>query len=390
MLTRKIIFSALLCTLSCGQQDKVGDKTLSPPSSDNKLQELEQGFLALQGQLQSLVQSDFATCTGTSMAANSLIKTVCQIAQAATAETRIELKNSLKTLSDNLNAKLNSTQADVNSLAGSWQQIYGAAFPATTGAATPSLADCQANNTNASLVQCMLVSAGQIATINTQIAAIGSVLTDVPTEVVIGSENLAFGPVYESVVRIGSGTQINAYADGNGTPYTLGNNPLSGSNGSALITVTANNTLSNGNYVRVQQCAAGRGLTSQQLFGLFTVSSVTATTFVITAPANMTTAPAGFGGSTCIIQSYTGSGMTTIWTAPTTADTVVRTTSQGSSAQNWTIMKPASGTFSGQGLVCYDKTVPLQTFANIATAGMQTAINAATTLPVALGSLICK
>ena len=398
MLMRKTILSAFLCTLSCGQQDKVGDKAPSA-TSDSSLQALKQGFLALQGQLQALVQSDFATCSGANVQASSLVKTICQVAQAATAEARVELKDSLNTLANSLNAKLNSTQVDVNTLSSSWQQIYGAPFPATTGAQTPTVADCQANNSKASLVQCMVVTAGQISTINTQItsinsqlATLGSTIAGVPTEVLIGSENASLGPVYESVIRVGSGTQINAFADGNGAAITVSSNPLNGTDGSTTVTITATNTLANGNYVKLQGCSAGRGLTNEQLYGTFTVSSVTSSAFNITVAQALQSSWWGtaFGGSGCIIQPYTGSGMATIWTAPTSADAAVRTTSQGSSAHNWVVMKPASGTFSGQGLVCYDKVVPLQTFANIATAGMQTAINAASTLPVASGNLICK
>lgn len=385
---KKLALGVLLCTVGCGQQDKGEQNTPTSPDS-NKLQELEQGFLGLQGQLQALVQSDFATCSGTNVPNNSLIQTVCQIAQGATNETRVELKDSINTLSNVLNAKINSTQADVATLVTSWQQIFGVPFPATTGAPTPTVAECQANSANASLVQCMIVTAGQIVTINSQIAAIGTTLTGVPFEVVIGKENIALGPIYESVIRLGSGLQINAYMDGNGVSYTLANNPMAATNGAATLVVTAANSLSNGNYVRVQQCSSGRGLTAQQLFGLFTVSAVAAGNFTITAPANATSTGT-LGGSTCIIQPFTGSGMSTIWTSPTAADVAVRVASQGSSSYNWVIMKPASGTFSGQGLVCYDKTVALQTFANIATAGMQTAINAAVTLPVTSGNLICK
>lgn len=378
----------ILAFIACGTVDRQEPEQRTERTSETDVQQLKNQLLALQGQISSLVSSDFKTCSGPSVS-DPVVQRVCTIAQAANVETISELRNSLNTLVQTLDQKLKDTQIDVASLASMWQLSYGTPFPTQGPAPVPTLTDCQNNTVQASFLGCSQLEAGQIVAINAAISGLQGVVSGTSVEVFIGSENIAYGPVYEGLVRLSTGLRINAYVNGNAPALTTGSNPLTATSGSSNVVVLATNTLTSGNYVRITDCGSGRGFTNQNLFGVFTVSSVSGSQFTVNFGTNATTSGT-FGGTTCIVQPYTGSGMTTVWTSPAAVPVVVQVANQGSKAYNWTLMKPASGTFSGQGLFCYDITNGNQTYSNISTAGLQTAINAAVALPVVLGNLTCK
>jgi hypothetical protein len=375
----KLLLSAVLFStvLACGGPGEDFDNERSP---DARLSELEQRLLALQDQLGLLAESDFKSCDPL---LDDTVESICKIAQASSIEAQTKTRSELVSLVSQLESKLTDSQRDVASLATAWIKIYGVDFPETSGAPTPSEADCLGFGASASLIECVKVMQSAIDALQVTVAALSSSITGYMSVVEIGSENISAGPVYEQILRMSGGNgRINAFVDGKSPPYVLGSNPLNATNGSSSVTATtsAGHGLSPGNRVVFSNCTSGRGFTSQQLSAEFSVlTTPSATTFTVAMSSNATSGGT-LGGTTCLIQAFTGYGMKTIWTNTSSSDTEIRYTSGGSKSYAFAICK----TTGGLGRVCYDSANRVALFAAIS------AIPGWGTTCASSGSVQCK
>ncbi len=365
-----LIFIFLLTfVLSCSEESQI--KPENDKKTTNKEEELENSLRYLQGQINSLIESDFATCN--SVGINDTLATkICQIAQAATVEDITELKSNLALFSSSLNEKLQDTQNDFAVLEAQWKKIFGVSFPGTTGGATPTLSDCLNNNATASLIECMKISASAINNLATTVAKTMLVVE-------IGTENLLAGPTYEQILRLSDKTRINAYMDGLGSLITTNDpNPIDTTNTSSTIVINATaHGLNTGNKIKMRSCSSGNGLLAKHLYGIFSITKINNDSFSIVLSASAS-ATGSIGSNSCEISSYTGAGMNTIWTTADVQDTAVRTTNSSSIIYNFMICKNSSN----EGILCYDSTDNLATYATIF-AGL--GVNCAGS-----GNIVCK
>jgi hypothetical protein len=122
-----------------------------------------------------------------------------------------------------------------------------------------------------------------------------------------------------------------------------------------------------GDLVSISGGIGGKGFSSGHIFGEFVVNAgATTSSFSFSTTVNATSG-GSFGGSAVNIRRLNGRGMGTIWNSVDGGDTVVRTTSTGTSRYNFII--------KANGDICYSTTVPLEVFATINAGG---------------GSVICK
>jgi hypothetical protein len=349
------MFLVLALAFGCGAPDYTNTRTPPP----NAFDEMRREMLKLQAELNSIVESDYATC---SVSLSQAAQNICKIAQAATIEARTEMAGALSDLATQLEAKIYDTQVDVGAMAGMWTKIYGVDFPETSGAATPTEADCTAFNSNASIMECLKVQGSAIETLQAAVDALTGTISGAAIQVAIGEENIIAGPVYEYILRMGDGGRVNAYADGLQGALALGNNPLTASSGTPTITVSSTaHGLTVGNFVRVSNCQSGKGFTAFHLNAQFEVATVPdVNSFTVTTTANATS-NGTFGGSSCLVQRYTGNGFTSIWVAADGSDTAVRKTTSGSRSYSFAICK----TTGNVGKVCYDQTNRSATFGTI-------------------------
>ncbi len=358
---KRLILPLLLIT-ACGSEERIDKRTHNHGPTQTELDDIKKQLLQLQQELASIAASDYANCDG---ALSTVAQNICKIAQAATVEVRVEMQGAITELANQLESKILDAQADFHTMSTSWKQMYGVDFPDTTGAPVPSAADCIANNANASLVQCMIVQGNAISALENSLSVLTGVVAGAMVAVQVGVENDLAGPVYETLLRLGDQSRINAYTNGMGPIYGVPGNPLQVSNGSATITVTTTplHGLSIGDKVTMEGCASGRGFTSQQLNDTFVLVTVpSTTTFTITA-SSTATSNGSMGGAGCIIREYTGSGMATIWEEGDGSDVAVRVTNGGSKSYNFAVCE----TGGGDGKICYDQTNRLASFATIST-----------------------
>ena len=376
-----IVVAALLLA-GCGSSERV--VYVENPKPDPTL-EIKEKLLALQGELSSLIANDWTTCSGNDL--STAAKNVCKIAQAATGEAKAAMEGAIADLASQIQSRINDGAADFKTMSSIWNKLYGVDFPETTGASLPTEAECKNFNGNASTFSCIQVQGSKIDTLNNSVNTINSSVNTISSSVTainntidtinssitsinstisiltgtvngamipvtIGNENLLAGPFYEQVVRLGDGSRINGYVDGLGSSINVGTNPIS-TNGSTTITITtsANHNLVAGNFVRIQGCTSGRGLTSADLNGTFEVANGSGITFTIVL-SSTATSTGTIGGSTCVFKKFTGAGFTTIWTNSSGSDGITRRTTGGSKAYNFAICK----TSSNEGKICYSKT----------------------------------
>ncbi len=366
---------AISVLVSCGQQEADDKGT----QSRDPLENIKEQLLRLQAEISGIVKSDYATCGG---ALSTAAQRICQIAQAATVEARVEMRGALQDLASQLESRIDAAGSDISALASSWKTIYGVDFPLVSGAPTPSEADCLAMNSNASLLECIKVTQSAIDALQASVAVLSNTVTGAMSVVEVGSENIDAGPVYEQLVRLGDKTRINAYTDGLGPALGVSSNPIDPTNGSpnVVITTSAAHGLAVGNRVDLEDCGAGAGFTWQDLRGRFTISAVTATTFTINLGKNATNS-SNFGGSLCIVRKFSGSGFSSIWVSANPSDSAVRQTTGGNKTYNFIIKKGLTGAGNAnEGYVCYDTTNRSAAFATI---------NAATAVGTT-GNIICK
>jgi hypothetical protein len=376
---KQILLAMTVVFLGCSSTDQ--DRRTPQDQPRDPVENIKKQLLELQGQLQSLVASDWADCNGGSL--SDAAKSICRIAKAATEETRVEMRGAIGDLSSQLKSQVVDTQTDFATMSTVWKKLYGVDFPLVTGAATPTIADCKVFNSTASTFECVKVQGVAIEALQTTVAVLSGSVSGAMTAVRIGSENLAAGPLYEEVVRLGDLSRINAYTDGLGTSITVGTNPINATNGSGTVTITTSavHGLVADNFVRLEQCSSGRGFTAGDLNGTFLVLTVpTTTTLTISFSPTVATSTGTLGSSSCSLKKFSGAGFSTVWVNTSSSDVAVRRTTGGSKAYNFAICK----TTSGDGKICYSNANNNATFATISgIAGWSTTCTSA-------GTIVCK
>jgi hypothetical protein len=341
-----------LVILQCGDAGTQEKLPVATSQNVDSYQEIKSAILTLRGQISGLLQSDFATCSAAIV--DPLVKNICEIAQASTNEAMNEQKGELSAALKSMLSSLTGTQDDVKVFEAQWVKLYGVPFPKTTGAAVPTMSDCENNTAAASVIECMKVNAATIG-------ALAAIVNDVMLAVDVGTENLLAGPNYETLMRLATKSRINAFVDGLGSVLTVGADPLTSTNLSATVDIHAvAHGYNTGDKVQVSGCASGNGLTAQELYGIYevTVSGVDDFSVDVTAAAS---ASGTLGGAGCIVRSYTGAGMDTIWSTGDGSDAAVRVATGGTKNYNFAICEDGSA----DGYVCYDKTNAAATFATI-------------------------
>jgi len=389
-----------LMLFACGT-DHVDYRTRGHTETDtDKLNKTILELKGLQAQISTLILSDYATCTSTPSDGGStndaLIRKICQIAQASTIESKNQLKGELQAYINTLETELNSVQdrlATVEANTANTSQIltdlYGTGNSCATATAGSICARVTALESSVSTLQSQMTSAnsaisvlqGQVAAIN---ATINAAVAGMMTEVTIGNENLAAGPLYESVLRKQDRTRINAYIEDIAANQSLGNNPFSASNGSPTVTVTLTaHGLSVGNVVKFDGLQSGRGFLSGQVNDSYIVDTVpNANTFTITMTSNATSGGT-FGGSVGYFYKINGRGLGQAWAQ---ADGEVYATSTFSNKPYKFLITGAATVFGaaptgaslpvgwagltpGFGFICYSKTDRSATAATIKAGG---------------------
>jgi hypothetical protein len=378
---RYIFVVIVLLISSCGSNVEKQNMRSKKEQPRDPLENIKKQLLELQSQLESIVQSDWADCNGGSL--SDVAKSMCKIAQAATEETRVEMRGAIQDLASQLESQIDDMQTDFATMSSVWKKLYGVDFPLTTGAAVPTLADCTAFSSTASTFECVKVQGAAITALQATVAVLNGVVGGAMTPVRIGSENLAAGPLYEEVVRLGDLSRINAYTDGLSSSIIVGTNPINATNGSSTVTITTSSAhgLLTDNFIRLTQCSSGRGFTAGDLNGTFTVlTTPTATTFTTSFSSTVATSSGSLGNNTCSLKKFSGAGFSTIWQDTNSSDTAVRRTTGGSKGYNFAICK----TSSNDGKLCYSINNNNATFATIS------AIPGWSTTCESSGFIVCK
>ena len=105
MKIKHILLAMTVVFPSChdATDEKQDDRTPHERPQEN----IKKQLLELQGQLQSLATSDWASCNGGSLSAAA--KSICGIAKAATEETRVEMRGAIKDLASQLDSQITDT-----------------------------------------------------------------------------------------------------------------------------------------------------------------------------------------------------------------------------------------------------------------------------------------
>jgi hypothetical protein len=322
----------------------------SPDSMNNIKQRVHQ-LEVIASSLDAAINSDFSTCSG-SNASDAFINKVCNIAKAATAEQFTELKAELAVYSQNLQGEINSINTNLVSNQASIDLL-------NSQIAT-------VNSTLSSLDTRMTSVESAVAALQAVTSAINGTLAGNMITLDIGSENLAAGPLYETVLRRNDKKRYNGYVQAYGTPNFLGSNPINATNNSSIVTVTAaTHGYLVGDVVTLSGLVGSRGFSNGMLYGDFTVLSVpTVNTFTI-ALSGTATSGGTLGGSAGMVQKVQGRGMGTLWKSGDASDVAVRVSNLGTKRYNFIIRRIASDVSNSTGELCYDTTNNLATFGTI-------------------------
>ncbi len=359
-----VITTALFLS-ACGTQEEHEDRRTrprTPSDTEERIAELEKKYLELlgtQSQLNDLVMSDFATCPNAGDTADPLVNKICKVAQAATVEAKVELKGQLGVLSDALAEQLTAVNNSINDVQ---NQITAEVASITTQISAINTTLTTITTSLAALTTRMDDAEAAIDALETLTASIAGTVAGTMESLDIGEENVAGGPFYESVLRRTDKAKIVAYVEAQGGSLTLGANPLAAVNNTPTITVTSTaHGLAVGDTVHLTNFTSGRGFTSGELTGDFTVATVpTANTFTITMPHNAN-ATGTFGGTVGVAYKILGRGLGTIWKTIDGADAAVRTATGGTKNYNFIVQ--------ADGDICYSTVVPLADFATISAVG---------------------
>lgn len=239
-----LFFSVFLA--ACGQNTDHEDRRTRP---NTEIEKLRKEVLRLQGvteQLSSLVMSDFAACPNSGDTADALVRKICQVAQAATVESRVQIKGEMSSLIKALQDKLDASNDQLSDLQSSYDTIA-----ADLADLTADLAALESRVDDAETA---------IDALEASVASINGTLNGTMQSIDIGTENLAAGPLYESLLRRVDKTRINAYIDAYSSWLSLGINPVSSSNNNPTVTITkptATVTISNASPAVVTRTSHG-------------------------------------------------------------------------------------------------------------------------------------
>jgi len=319
-----------------------------------------EALISLTNSLNTLIESDYATCSGS--ITDDLVRKICEIAQAATAEMQVQLLAQLGVFLNALQSQINQIKLDIisegnditnaqNDINAIYLILYG---PAGNNGLLQSVTDAW---TAINTLQ------NYLSTIQTGVTITGDM-----KPVFIGKENLAAGPVYEALLQMTDKTRVNGYVEDYATPVAVDNNGFATTNGSATITITATaHGLTNGSMVRLDGVSftVGTANFTPSDFNSehFTITVTDANHFTITGPRNANATTAAFGGNGITATNLNGRGMSTIWNTGDPSDSAVRTTSIGSAPYNFIVRQLLSDPAKCE--ICYDWTDASATFATI-------------------------
>lgn len=338
---------ALITTLfGCGSVSQKG------PSEYDKLNSRIGGLQAISDTLTAMISSDYATCPASGDTADALIRKICNVAQAATNEAKVELKGQLSMFNQQLQGQINAISAQLVTQSASIDSI-------NTQLTT-------INSTLTTLDGRMTSAEGAITALQALTASISGVLAGNMLTVDIGTENVSAGPLYETVLRRVDKKKFAGYVYALGTSQAFASNPFTAVNGSANVTValTAHGYVT-GDIVLIQGLSGSRGFSNAQVYGEFVVGTTTANTFVITLSGGTASSSGTLGGSAGLVQKVVGRGMGTLWASGNVSDVAVRLTNLGSKRYNFIIRRIASDVSNNTAELCYDKTNNAATFATI-------------------------
>ena len=363
--------------------------TVTQPDPTSEIQKLRDQVLSLSGtvsQINSLVLSDWATCTpGGVDALTALQQNICRIAQAATVEAKIQLKGELSSFVQTQDAALRALSNRLDNAASNVDivmlktDVYGNATGATCSTPIAGSVCARLNSVESSITALQSTVASQgtsisglissVATINGQLT---QVINGAMIELAIGSENLSAGPLFESVLRNPLRSRLTAYVEAVGANVAVSNNGCSTSNGSPTVTMTTAtaHALVIGNVIKLGGLTSCNGLSSAVMNDQYVVASVpSTTTFTFTAPSNATSGGNG-GGNGGFMQQINGRGLAQFWI--TTSGTTQASTTFSNRPYTFYITgtsttftsAPTAGALptgwagltSGAGFVCYDIT----------------------------------
>lgn len=365
---------------SCGGAEDSSYDPVDVTDQINRINDKISALTILAGDLDDLVRSDYATCPASGDTADPLIRKICEVAQAATIELQVELSNQIGNFASQLQSQITTAQDDLSQ----HQQAIDAANAniasnsasiatnaAAIAAAQASITTISGNITTlqgqVSTLQAQMTSANAaILALQNLTASISGTLNGVMISIAIGEENSSAGPYYEMVLRRVDKTRFNGYESAYGAYKSLGNNPLTASNGSSTLTVNLTaHGYSSGDIIELSGLTAGsRGLITSDVTGQFTIVTAAANSFTITMP-HSATSNGTLGGANGLVRKYNGSGMATFWTSGQVSDSAVRTTNAGSKPYNFIVRRRASDVTNNTAELCYDKTNRSATFATI-------------------------
>jgi len=211
--------------------------------------------------------------------------------------------------------------------------------------------------------------------------SINGTLDGTVKEIQVGSENLAVGPIYESLLKRVDHKAISGYVEAFGSNLAMPTDPVQVTNASPTVTYTtsAAHGLSAGDTVLIADIASGKGWGAAEVNGEFTIATApTTTTFTVTMSRN-STKTGTFGGASGITKEVLGRGLGRIWESGDGDDVAVRVGNPRGKNYNFIIVENGSG----DGFVCYSKTDSLANFATLSGVGCQTN-------GVATGNCACK
>lgn len=326
-------------------------------------------------EIEAVVNSPYSDCS----VADSLLATICNLAQAAAVEGDIEVLSSLGNMVSQLQDQIDSDRVDLAEHAAAID-TSNANIASNTGniaanAAAIAAAQLQLDNLEADVdsltarvddLELRMDSAeSAIDALEALTASIGGTLNGVMLAVAIGSENASAGPIYENLLRRNDKTRINGYILAYSSYQSFGNNPLTASNGSSTVTVnlTAHGYVA-GNVVELDGLTSGRGLLTGDLKGKFVVQTAVANSFTINVARNATSSGT-LGGSIGVVRKFNGQGMGTLWKSGDASDSAVRQTTAGTWIYNFIIRRRASDISNNTAEICWSKTNRSATFATI-------------------------
>ena len=308
---------------------------------------------------------------------------MCQVAQAATAESRVELKGELSVFSRELENQVANLNDEVGRLL---TASSNSVVKITELEKRMSDAEATAKTLSTNLINLEIrMSSAETAIVALQasLASLKSVIPGLLESVVIDSENLAAGPVYETILRRADRERIIGFREQLSAPLNLeASNPMEVALGSNIATFKqGGDGLTVGDVVAFSSCAGGYGLTARDVNGELLVVSVgpknaELTPFSVQVRRERTekNGKGDLGGTLCVASKIEARGMALLWEFSNGADTSVRVAKTGSKNYHYivkqvsTILNPSLGinvneNVSNSWSVCYHRTNPLAPFA---------------------------